>query len=258
MSIPKNETRPVKTVDTSFRIVTALHEEGGSTVTGLANRLDLAKSTVHDHLTSLRQNGYVVKKDRQYHLGLKFLDHGTKAKTAIPLDRAARPVLRRLASKTKVAAWAIVEQHGYAIGLEREIGEEFDISAPRVGQRGHMHHQAGGKAILAHLPEDRVREIIDMHGLPRATPHTITDEAELFEELAEIRETGVASDANEAIQGFGSISVPVLLGDTVHGAISVAGPTNRLYEAHDREELVDLLRGAQNEVSLNLQYPQQE
>jgi DNA-binding IclR family transcriptional regulator len=258
MATKENKARTVQTSDTTFRIIGALHEDEGSTVTGLANRLSLAKSTVHDHLATLEQHGYVVKRDRQYHLGLRFLDHGTKVKTSMDFDSAARPVLKRLANETKVAAWAIVEENGYAVGLEREIGEEFTISSPRVGRRSHMHHQAGGKVILAHMPEESVSEIIETNGLSKATEQTITDESVLMEELEKIRNRGYAEDANEAIEGFGSISVPVLVEGTVRGAISVAGPTNRLFEAQRHDYLVELLKGAENEVSLNLQYPQSE
>jgi DNA-binding IclR family transcriptional regulator len=258
MSTGESKPRVVQTSDTTFRIVEALHEDGGATVTGLANRLDLAKSTVHDHLSTLERRDYVIKRNRRYHLGLRFLDHGTKVKTSRDFDSAARPVLKRLAAETKVAAWAIVEEHGYAVGLERAIGDEFTISAPRVGRRSHMHHQAGGKAILAYLPDDRVHEVIEEHGLPKATDRTITDEEVLFAELERVREEGFAEDAGEAIEGFGSISVPVLVRGEVRGAISVAGPTNRLFEDRERDRYVDLLKGAQNEVSLNLQYPQEE
>jgi len=51
-------------------------ELDGAGVTELANQLDVAKSTIHGHLTSMRAHGFVVKRGTEYRLGLGFFDYG--------------------------------------------------------------------------------------------------------------------------------------------------------------------------------------
>ncbi|MFC6734126.1 helix-turn-helix domain-containing protein [Haladaptatus sp. GCM10025893] len=70
-----NEARnPVKGVQTSLDIIDALQEHDRVGVTALANELGISKGTVHCHLATLRQNGYVVKDAGKYRLGLRFID----------------------------------------------------------------------------------------------------------------------------------------------------------------------------------------
>jgi len=254
----ENNSGSISSVAKTLRIVDALQKNRGATVTELAGQLDLAKSTVHNHLATLKKHDYVIQRNRKYHLSLKFLDLGTWVKSTRQISSAAHPVLKRLAEKTKLAAWLIVEENGFAVGLEREIGEEFEISAPRPGERSYMHNEAGGKAILAHLPKSRVNEILEKHGLPAATDQTITDREDLFEELEKIHERGFAFDWDEAIEGFGSVSAPIIVENSIHGALSIAGPKTRIIENWEKDEIANLVLSGKNEVELNLMYPQQE
>jgi DNA-binding IclR family transcriptional regulator len=57
-----------------------------------------------------------------------------------------------------------------AVSLDTYIGKEVPL-----------HSTGNGKAILAHLPPERVEEIIEMRGLPKATENTITEPDALFD-----------------------------------------------------------------------------
>jgi DNA-binding IclR family transcriptional regulator len=112
-----------------------------------------------------------------------------------------------------------------------------------------------GKAILAHLPESRVHEILDRHGLPEKTEQTITERDALFEELSEIRERGVAFDREERLSGLRCVAVPILSNSSrVEGALSVSGPTSRMQGERFESELPERLRSAANVIELNITY----
>ena len=66
----------VKAVETTFMIVEMLKEMGGGRVTEIANQSDLSKGAVYKHLSTLRDLGYVVKRDNEYALGFQFLNYG--------------------------------------------------------------------------------------------------------------------------------------------------------------------------------------
>jgi DNA-binding IclR family transcriptional regulator len=105
------------------------------------------------------------------------------------------------------------------------------------------------------MPDEAVDEVIDARGLPPLTEHTITDEATLREELADIREEGVAFDDEERVRGLRSVAVPIRTeaGEVV-GAISVAGPTSRLDGDRFASTLPRRLLSAANVIELNVTY----
>lgn len=247
-------TNPVKSLETMFTVVEALKELDGAGVTELGAHLDLPKSTIHNYLATLEQESYVVKDGTDYHVGLRFLELGAYARSQVEMFEVAKPELEHLASDTGELANLLVEEHGKGSYLYRTRGKMAVQVKGHVGTRAPLHSTGLGKAILAHLPEERVEEIIDLHGLPASTPETITSSDELFEELARIRDRGVAFDDEERLRGLRCVAAPILANDDVVGAISVSGPTNRLRDERFREELPQKLLEVQNVIELNVAY----
>jgi DNA-binding IclR family transcriptional regulator len=250
---PESSGSTIRSIDTSFTIVTALRESDGAGVTDLAERTGLSKSSVHKHLRSLMKHGCVVKDGEEYRLGLRYLDLGAHVREQYPGSTEIKHKVRDLATQTEESAQFAVEERGHAVVLYREVSHGGVYSRGREGRRFRMHQTAAGKAILSRHSDQWVREIVDRHGLPAATAQTIDDEAELLEELAAIRERGVAFNSEESTEGLRSVAVPVAGpdGDAL-GALAVAGPTHRLTGERFERELPDLVRSVVNEIELNL------
>lgn len=250
----KNNTnaREVKTARTIFGVIETLQRLEGATITEVATELDLAQSTVYQHLTTLEHLGYVVKHEGQYQVGLKFLDHGMFARNRYTIARNVKPPLQDLAETTGELVWLVVEEHGQAVFVKKFEGVRAISVRAREGTRGHLHYLDSGKAILAHLSEERVREIMVEHGLPQMTSRTITSESELLGELADVRERGTALMDGDVIEGLYGIAAPVLHRDEVLGAVSVSGPSHRLCNDGVREGIREDLLSATNEIELRL------
>lgn len=246
----------LSTIERGFEVVRTLRQMGGARVTELAEELDMAPSTAHKYLATLAQERFVVKEGDEYHVGLEFLDLGTYAKNRKKGYRLSVPKVREIAEETGERAQFVVEEYGRGIYLHTEASEARAVLTDRrAGIRRYLHASAAGKAILANLPEHRVDEIIDEHGLPAETEHTITDREELREELARIRETNVSYNNEESVDGLRAVGVPVHGADgLVLGSLSVSGPSNRLKGSLYREEIPDLLLGHANEIELNIRY----
>lgn len=236
-------------------IVDALREEQALGVTELADCLDVAKSTAHYHLDTLRKEGYVVKDGPKYRLSLRFLRIGELTQNRVAIYEPATEEIEKLAAKTDELAILAVEEQGMGVYLNKVAGENaIDIDAP-IGRFAHLHNRAYGKAILAHLDESRVEEIVDEHGLPQTSARTITDPDELFDELEEIRERGYAINNEESIEGINGIAVPILDNDgSVLGGISLAGPSKRLEVERMAGKYADLLSKARNVIELTVQH----
>lgn len=252
---PDTEGSTIKSIDTSFTIVTALQERDGAGVTELAEATDLSKSSVHKHLRSLMKHSFVVKDGEEYHLGLRYLDLGANVRAQILGSTEIKHKLREIASETGESAQFAVEERGQTVVLYRDVSHGGVYSRGRVGRRFYMHQTAAGKAILSQFSDQWVREIIKRHGFPKATAHTISDESALFEELTEIRERGIAFNSEESTEGLRSVAVPVTEPDgDVLGAFAVAGPTHRITGKRFETEIPDLVRSVVNELELNLAY----
>jgi len=89
---------------------------------------------------------------------------------------------------------------------------------------------ATGKAFLAYLPQEEVREILGSR-LARHTDYTLTDLSALEKDLEETRQRGFAISRQEYERDIHAVAAPIL---DVDGyplvAIAVAGPAFRLPE----------------------------
>lgn len=250
MAESKDGGRRVSTVDTMFDILEKIREKDGASVLELAEELDIARSTVHDHLTTLHKREIVVNKNGTYYIGLKFLDYGKYAKSRYEISEIVQPTLDQIAKNTGELVWFGIEEHGKLVQLNEAVGEVAVSVANWIGERVHLHTQAVGKSILAHLSEERVHEIVDRHGLPARTNQTITDREELLEELEQIRGDGIAFNDQEYNDGVRAVGSPVIHEDEVLGAVSVSGPANRLSGSFFEEELPNAVQAATNEIEL--------
>lgn len=244
--------RTVEAVENSCMILEELQRTNGAGITELSERLDMSKAGVHSYLATLRQNEFVVKEGSTYKLSLRFLDFGESAKQNLDLYDVVQEEVRSLAESTGEVAQFMVEEHGWGIYICKERGESAVQTASYMGDRKHLHCTGVGKAILASLPRSRVEEIVDKRGLPARTENTITTKEELFEELDEINERGVAFDDEEILEGLRCVAVPVISQKKgLLGAISVSGPTSRMRGERLREELPEIVRDTANVIQIN-------
>jgi DNA-binding IclR family transcriptional regulator len=245
----------IHSVETLFAIVDVLYDEGEVRLTEIADRVGVSKSTVHRHLATLAAHHYVTKEENMYRLSYRFLDIGAHLRNRDALHKQIRGTLKNIADETGEFVGFVVEEHGLATFLYTEMGSEGVQHDNRVGSTVPLHQIAAGKVILAHLPEERRDEIIDEHGLPASTQHTITDRSELEAELEAVQRHGFAIAREEYTEGLVAVSVPIRYPDeSLAGAVLIAGPTYRMGEERLETELPHMLKGAIAEFELNLSY----
>lgn len=243
---------PIKSGEKMFEIIALLREHDEATVSEVATNLGISKSTAYNHLQTLTMGGFVVKEGMHYRLSLKFLEIGDDVRRRNGVYTIARPEIEKLAEQTQEVANLMFEEDGRGVHVYRSRNE-VDIQLPnKPGMTVPLHCTSLGKAILAFLPEDRAREIVDERGLPARTEHTITDEAQLFEELDTVRKRGYALDREENMIGLRCVGVPIKHEGRVVASISLSGPKRRMSETRFTEEVPELLLGTANVVELNI------
>lgn len=252
MEVRGNKT--VDAVDRSFTILETLRTREGARISELSESLNMSASSIHSHLTTLRKNGYVVKRGDAYDIGFKFLDFTRYVKRRNKTFRVAKDRVKDLAHETGEVASIMAEDHGIGYFIFGRRGESTTLPNTE-GKRAKLHTVAPGKVLLAHMPQARVEEIIADQGLTKSTDNTISDKEELYQELEAIETSGVAFNRGEFIIGLHAVSVPLRGADNrVIAALSVYGPSHRMQGQYFTKELPEMLLEYANDIHLEVKY----
>lgn len=244
----------IEATGTSLRLFERLVEAAEPVgVTRLAADLDLSKSVAHNHLSTLRHLGYVVKRDRKYEPALRPLAHGERTRRAMRVYEVGREEVDNLAEAAGEVVLLFVEEEGRGVLVCISDGSA-DWSPPYcAGERMPLHVNAPGKAILASLPEERAVSILAEGALVAPTERTVTDPDELRRGLRRVRDDGVAFCREEQFAGVIGIAAPVEApGESRHAALGVVGPADRLNGRYLEEDLAEQVISTAKSIELAL------
>lgn len=251
----KHEGLRVKSTATTVEVIDALMELDRPNVGDVADHIDVPTSTAHDHLSTLIELDFAVKEKDGYRLGTRFLEYGGFAREQMKVYRVARPIVNQLAEDTGEHANLMIEEHGLGSFLYKAKGENAVTLDTHPGMRVPLQTTALGKTILAHLPEERVEQILDEHGMPTVTERTITDRGTLFEEFDRIHDQGYATDDGERVEGMRCIAAPIIKQNgAVMAAVSVSGPQSRMHDDRFEDEIPRRVLSAANVIEVNMTY----
>ncbi|HON01181.1 MAG TPA: IclR family transcriptional regulator [Acidobacteriota bacterium] len=215
----------------------------------LTNRLGMAKSSVFRILHTLEVAGYIRRNESGEYLLASNMKPWVGGHSVEDLVDIAKPKM-----------WDLRRTFGETVSLGVLLNNHIEVAAvvesPRLIRMGNTvgrilppHASSMGKAITAFQSEARREVLLRSYGLTRFTDKTITDEIQLNEEYARIRERGWAEDREETTpEGF-CFGVPIYAGDEVVAAMSISVPEQRLSGDARREEIVAALRKAAKEIS---------
>jgi len=199
-------------------------------IAALAQRLGLAKSTVHRLASTLLDAGMLDqnRENGKYRLGLLVFELGSLARRKMDIYNEAKIFLRDLRARTGESVNLAILRDESLIYLNSLESPSAIRIRSHMGMRLPAHCAAEGKVLLAFgAPEDAGRVIA--RGLAMQTPNTITDPAAFRAELKLVKGRGYATDHEESEPGVRSIAVPVFGADQhIVAAIGVAGPVQRL------------------------------
>jgi DNA-binding IclR family transcriptional regulator len=179
----------------------------------IARTLGLSPAIVQRLINTLNEKHY-LRRDaatKRYSIGYQVLGIGQKLQTKDAMMVEARKGLEALQRRMDLDAFMAVLQGRHAIYLLFLPGGGPLSQRCEPGQTILLHNTAIGKAILASLSDDEVRELLGPGPLPAITPKTITDPEKLIAELATVRQRGYAIVEDENITGI--TSVGALIGD---------------------------------------------
>ncbi len=229
--------------------------EGDLSLTQLAERMSLPKSSVHRLLGTLIAHEFVERDPatRRYRLGLRVFEIGSVAIHERGLHKAAHPIVEQLAISSGETCHLAVLAGVDAVYVYKIDGARTVIMSSRVGGRAPCYCTSIGKVLIA-WAADEVFERVVASGFHAFTTNTIMSRDELATELDKVRRKGYALDLEEFERGLRCIAAPVRdHAGLVVAALGLAGPANRLSNERLRA-VVDPVMGAADAVSRNLGY----
>ena len=161
-------------------------------ITEIARRLEIPKSTTLNICIEL-VNGHLLRRSLDgYQLGRKLIQLGSAYVSSVDLVREFYEVCRS-------APQDLARQDcnsGLRLGLRAEIGRRVPANCSGTG-----------KALLAALSEEVLdARLTGLRSLPTRTDRSISDPAELRRQIVSIRQTGYASEREEALSGVACLA----------------------------------------------------
>lgn len=254
MARPLKE-RPVyaiASVDHALRIAAMLQLEGELTVSEVASRLGVARSTAHRLLTMLVYRDFAAQgENRVYRAGpvLELAAHSQSLTSR--LRSCTLPHLHRLVDVLQESANLIVRTGDTA----RFIASVESPQALRVGTREGMvfpaHKVTGGLVLLAELSEDQLAAIYD-EARYAEQPEDRPDLARLRRDLKRIRKNGFAVNRGISERGVVAVGRPLRDPEGVAVAgLAISIPSVR-YDTQRLESIVAVLGGAVAAIEADL------
>jgi len=235
----------IQVLQRAFAVLEYLSDEPTS-LASLAERTGLHKSTLHNILRTMVALGVVERTEHGiYALGPKLIALAEPTVTRSRLQPVAAETVRDLGRKLGERVDVVVIHKGQRYGIAQVESTHTVAVNPNLPRAVPMYGAATGRVVLAHLSPSELDEFVRAFGLPGDQwPEASSLEA-LKQELARIRDAGMAQRLTEDGQAI-YLAWPVFgPGHRVWASILVTLPTSRYWGEHQRQILSEAEAGAQ-------------
>jgi DNA-binding IclR family transcriptional regulator len=198
-------------------------------VTQLAERLGLTKASVHRHLVTLVERGYLAQNPVTARYGI-----GPKCRLLMragggpDLLRAADDPMRELRDELgHTVVLSSMSPRGALVMATAASASAIEIGV-RPGSELSFHASAQGRVLLAYAPA-RLRARVLAGPLERFTARTETDPRQIEGLLAGIAEAGFAAAPERVLLGINAVAAPVFdADDACVASVAVVGSIQHL------------------------------
>ena len=215
-------------------------DSDGATLAELAAGTGAPKTSLVGLLAGLTSEGCLLRDGAgRYRLGPRFISLAMRAVAGRDLVALCRPELEALVAATGETAvlGVLADDADVATYLDKVESSNPIRYAVTVGERRELYCTAMGKALLAQLPPDRLRQYLKDTSRERFTPTTLTGQRELMAEMAQVRAEGIARTRGERFADASGMAAPVFAADgSAVAAVLIAGPSERMQVNADENE----------------------
>lgn len=252
----KTDTSNTSSISKAFSILSTFNEYAPEQRTSdIAKKLGLNISTVSRHLNTMLDWNLVERDNITgfYRPGSAIIALAGLTLQNNNLYRHGASEIQYLAHEYNIHSHMGMPQGTDVIHLVNSCSKStMELLIP-IGYRHPMYCSAMGRAIMSHLPDDRVQQILKHSELVHYTPETKITPQQIMQELAISKQRGYCLMLNELIPNKGSLAIPIFDRHREPiGAISVSGGTTQLLSRE--AELARSLSSVARRISGRLGY----
>ena len=223
---------PSVAVERALAMLEAVSQESeGLSNAEISRKLEMPKSSASYILRTLEKQGYLHRdvQSGKYRVGLKVLSLSRGALSGIDVREVGLPIMRNLMEKTNLTCHLAILDGPEAVYIEKVEPQGFIRMDTWVGRRMRVHATSVGKALVAHIPQEKLEKIIAERPMERRTPKTITTMPRLLKELERVRSLGYSVDDEENNLGARCLGAPVFnQRGEIEAAVGLSGPINQV------------------------------
>ena len=179
-------------------------------ISDVADATGLDQATARRCLLTLHEFGYADYDGKFFSLTPRVLRLGMGALAALPLPQIVQPWLDHLSEQIGQSVSVSILDETDIVYVARAAQRRVMSIGLMPGSRLPAHCTSMGRVLLAAMPDDAARAVIDASDLTPHTPHSLTDPDEIMAAVAEARAAGHAAVDQEVELGVRSLAVPVI------------------------------------------------
>jgi IclR family transcriptional regulator, KDG regulon repressor len=243
----------VRSVQLALNVLEAIAFAGEEVgVTQLAERLKLTKGSVHRHLLTLVERGYLAQNPltTRYAIGPKSRLLARLAPDTDLVQLAEGPMRELRDAFGHSVVLSAMTPRG-ALVLNTVQGTSAIEIGVRPGSELSFHGSAQGKILLAFSPRPQQERVL-ARALERFTEHTVIDPKQIEEEITRAIRLGYAAAPEQAMLGINAVAAPIFdEKDACVGALALVGSIQFLPAETDMAT-TSALKAAAHQISRKL------
>ena len=255
--MPDSPDSPSAAVERALAMLEAVAQESeGLSNAEISRKLNIPKSSASYILRTLENRNYLTRDEDsgKYRVGLKILSLSRGALRGLDVRGIALPIMRHLTHQTGLTCHLAVLDGPDAVYIEKVEPEGFIRMDTWVGRRMRVHATSVGKALVAHITQHRLEQILRKSGMEKRTPKTITTLPRLLKELEKVRAQGYSVDDEENNLGARCVGAPVFNDrGLIEAALGLSGTTQQV-SPQTMPRIVEALKDAARHISMGMGY----
>jgi len=244
-----------KTIEKGMRILEVFDQTHPElSLKEISKTIGINLTSTYRFVNTFEKLGYLRKDSRK-----KLLKLGPKAialahcfLAGFDLSQIIKPRLDEIHEKYNITVDASLFHEDMLVTIYRREAKHALIFRQPIMSKS-LHFFALGKAVLAFLPHDLKKQVINRQPLERMTKNTLVEKAELMADLEKTRKRGYSLNNEEYINGLIAIGAPIFNLHTNHviGAICFDSTTiQQSMNAFKKRYAMEVIETAKNITEL--------
>ena len=202
----------IQSVNNAMRLLDEIRIKGKINVKQAVDILGQNRSNVYRLLKTMADDGYLFVEHNNYYPGYKLDLLADMDISPIKMKIIAEPIMKSVAYNAGEIVHLCTRIQSGMLSVHQVFSTNDIQYVRRLGSVEPFFCTASGRSVLAYLPEEYQRFLLESAELKKYTLHTNTDINDLIKILKTVKEQGFAEEVSEFHEGVQCVSVPIFSG----------------------------------------------